>query len=331
MNKPSVSFVIPYYKVELALLARAVESVMRIGEEADWEIWVINDGTPGHEAEDYLRSLGDTRVNYHAQPNVGLGGARNTGMALARKEYVQFLDADDYLFLQPLRVVLGILTQQKPDLLAFGFVKVYQTGMQDKEAGRWKTFFQGDGTDFMLAHNLHGSACGYVFRKALPGGLQFTPGIYHEDEEFTPLLFLKARHVLVTDLPVYAYFQRQRSIMHLSDKASVGKRYADLQGTLLRLTSMASKMEGRQAAALTRRIDMVCMSMVYTLLGDSPDTAFLRQTLERMKQAGLYPLPPRHYSATYTLVRWCTSLPICAVVLSKVFRLFRLRHAGHAS
>ena len=50
MNKPSISFIIPYYKVELPLLARAITSILRLEQKADWEVWVINDGTPGHEA-----------------------------------------------------------------------------------------------------------------------------------------------------------------------------------------------------------------------------------------------------------------------------------------
>ena len=45
MNKPSISFIIPYYKVELPLLARAITSILRLGQKADWEVWVINDGT----------------------------------------------------------------------------------------------------------------------------------------------------------------------------------------------------------------------------------------------------------------------------------------------
>ena len=37
MNKPSISFIIPYYKVELPLLARAITSILRLGQKADWE------------------------------------------------------------------------------------------------------------------------------------------------------------------------------------------------------------------------------------------------------------------------------------------------------
>ncbi len=326
MNRPSVSFIIPYYKVGLPLLARAVESVLRLGEKVDGEVWVIDDGTPGHEAEDYLRSLGDGRVRYHAQPNAGLGGARNTGLEMARKEYIQFVDADDYLFPKVFSRILGILREERPDLLSFGFRKVRRTELCDRDVPSWRTTFRGSGTEFMLKHNLHGGAWGYVFRKSVLGGLRFTPGIYHEDEEFTPLLFLRARQVVVTDLPAYAYFQRQGSITHHPDRGTVAKRYADLQGVILRLADESRKLEGEAATALDRRIDMLRMCMTYMLLGESPDTPFLRKTLEGMRQAGLYPLAPRFYSFPYTVVRWCTLKPLCAVVLGKMFRLLRLRH-----
>ena len=119
MNKPSISFIIPYYKVELPLLARAITSILRLGQKADWEVWVINDGTPGHEAEDYLGSLDDPRIHYHVQPNLGLGGARNTGMEMAQKEYIQFLDADDFLFQKAFSQILDVLGEKHPDLLSF--------------------------------------------------------------------------------------------------------------------------------------------------------------------------------------------------------------------
>ena len=201
MNKPSISFIIPYYKVELPLLARAITSILRLGQKADWEVWVINDGTPGHEAEDYLGSLDDPRIHYHVQPNLGLGGARNTGMEMAQKEYIQFLDADDFLFQKAFSQILDVLGEKHPDLLSFEFKKVYHTGLWDTNVPAWQTVFQGSGTDFMLKHNLHGCAWGYVFKKSVLDGLRFTSGIYHEDEEFTPLLFLKARHVIITNLP----------------------------------------------------------------------------------------------------------------------------------
>lgn len=331
MNKPSISFIIPYYKVELPLLARAITSILRLEQKADWEVWVINDGTPGHEAEDYLGSLDDPRIHYHVQPNSGPGGARNTGVELAQKEYIHFLDADDYLFYTATLQALDMLAIQRPDILAFDFCKVHGKGFYSPAQSSGHILFQGFGVDFMLKYNLHGSVWSYFFKKSILGKLRFTPIAYHEDEEFTVLLFLQARYLIVTDLQVYAYFQRKDSIMHHTDRNLVKKRFSDMLSIILRLTDKSRQMEGNAAIALNKRIDMLRMSMVYTLLGDSPDTAFLLETLENMKKTGLYPLTPRFYSFPYTIVRWCTFKPLCAVVLSKMFRLLQLRHAGHAS
>ena len=137
MNKPSISFIIPYYKVELPLLARAITSILRLGQKADWEVWVINDGTPGHEAEDYLGSLDDPRIHYHVQPNLGLGGARNTGMEMAQKEYIQFLDADDFLFQKAFSQILDVLGEKHPDLLSFEFKGYECPGLANSLSRKW--------------------------------------------------------------------------------------------------------------------------------------------------------------------------------------------------
>ena len=72
-----------------------------------------------------------------------------------------------------------------------------------------------------------------------------------------------------------------------------------MQHIILCLTDKGRQMEGNAAIALNRRIDMLRMSMVYMLLGDSPDTAFLLETLENMKRAGL--LPPLPHVSTLSL------------------------------
>ncbi|MCD8317966.1 MAG: glycosyltransferase [Paraprevotella sp.] len=331
MKKPSVGFIIPYYKVDLSLLARAIESVMNLDDHADWEIWVIDDGTPGHDAETYIESLKHPDIHYYAQKNNGPGGARNRGLELTHKEYIHFLDADDYLFRQNTLQALSLLEKEEPDLLAFGFQKVYDTELSDRTASSPHITFRGTGVEFMQKHNLHGSVWGYFFRKSLADHLRFLPIAYHEDEDFTALLFLRARQLLVTTLPVYAYYQRKGSIMHHTGKEFVEKRFSDLLVIIRRLIDESRHLETDSAAALQKRIDMLRMSMVYTLLGDSPDTVFLRRMLKQMRQHGLYPLTPKFYSLTYTAIRLCTRCTANMVILSTLFRLLRFRHAGKIS
>lgn len=332
MSSPSVSFVIPYYRVEMHLLARAVRSVMRLGDRADWEVWVVDDGTPGHEAEDYIRSLNDARVHYLAQENMGLGGARNTGIRQAAKEFIQFLDADDYLFLTPTLKLLQLMAARPDaDFFAFDFRKVHDADLRDQPQADGHILLQGSGTDVMLHHNLRGGAWGYTFRKTTLHALRFTPGIYHEDEEFSPLLLLNTRRAIVTDLPVYAYYQRPDSIVHRADRKVIEKRFSDFLGIIGRLVGKTGQMEGPAAAALTRRTDLMRMAMVYTLMCDSPDTAFLLGFLKRMRQAGFYPLAPRRYSVPYLIVRLCSLFPLAAALTRHLLRLLRLRHVRRAS
>ncbi len=333
MKNVSVSFIIPYYKVEISLLERALDSIMKLDENADWEVWVIDDGTPDRKAREYVLSLGHPRIHYHLQHNSGPGGARNTGMKLAGKEYIQFVDADDYLFTGNLIQVLDMLGEERPDLLAFGFRKVRNNGMKSLRVSDISdhVLFRGDGVQFMLTHNLHGSVWSYIFKKSMAGNLRFTPVAYHEDEEFTALLFLRMQHIITTDLPVYAYYLRENSIMHHKGREVLEKRFFDLLHVIERLQAKCVKLEGRTARALSKRIDMLCMSMVYSLLADSPDSVFLTVLLQRMRQVHLYPLPSRRYSVVYSLVRRFTLTIPRAVASGKVFRLLRLGHIGRAS
>lgn len=59
------------------------------------EVIVINDGSP--DTQDLIRAIAPWRSQlvYIEQENAGAGAARNAGLAVARGEFVAFLDADD--------------------------------------------------------------------------------------------------------------------------------------------------------------------------------------------------------------------------------------------
>jgi glycosyltransferase involved in cell wall biosynthesis len=89
----AVSVVIPCYNAE-SWIARAIRSVL--GQRNGLtDIIVIDDGSTDGSLE-IIRSFGE-RVVWRTGPNQGVGAARNRGLALARGEFILFLDADDYL------------------------------------------------------------------------------------------------------------------------------------------------------------------------------------------------------------------------------------------
>ena len=90
---PTVSVIIPAYKVA-PFICETLDSVFA-ETFTDFEAIVINDDSPDTlQLEQALESYSG-KIIYLKQPNRGAGAARNSGLRLARGEYVAFLDGDD--------------------------------------------------------------------------------------------------------------------------------------------------------------------------------------------------------------------------------------------
>ena len=90
---PCVSIIIPAYNIA-KFIAEALNSVLA-QTFTDYEIFVINDGSPDTEALEQALEPYLDRVVYLKQSNQGAGAARNAGLKAARGRYVAFLDGDD--------------------------------------------------------------------------------------------------------------------------------------------------------------------------------------------------------------------------------------------
>ena len=90
---PTVSIIIPTYKHQDFVLA-TLDSVFA-QTFTDYEVIVINDGSPDDTAA-LLRPLADAgRIRYIEQKNQGQSAARNRGIAEAQGEFIALLDDDD--------------------------------------------------------------------------------------------------------------------------------------------------------------------------------------------------------------------------------------------
>lgn len=89
---PKATIVVPAYNVATTLADTLASLCAQTF--ADFEIIVVDDGSSDRTVA-VARSLGDRRIRVVQQPNRGLAGARNSGIAQARGEYIGFCDADD--------------------------------------------------------------------------------------------------------------------------------------------------------------------------------------------------------------------------------------------
>ncbi|MGH9901549.1 MAG: glycosyltransferase family 2 protein [Pyrinomonadaceae bacterium] len=92
-STPTVSVIIPCYKVA-EYVGDALDSVFAQTFE-DYEVIVINDGSPDTETFERVLEPYRERIVYLKQENRGLSGARNTGIQASRGPFIALLDADD--------------------------------------------------------------------------------------------------------------------------------------------------------------------------------------------------------------------------------------------
>jgi cellulose synthase/poly-beta-1,6-N-acetylglucosamine synthase-like glycosyltransferase len=92
-SEPRVSVIIPVYGTA-QFVAEAIESVLS-QTYTNYEIFVINDGSPDSELLDKVLAPYRGQIIYIVQENRGVSGARNTALKRSSQQYVAMLDGDD--------------------------------------------------------------------------------------------------------------------------------------------------------------------------------------------------------------------------------------------
>ncbi len=298
MEKPLVSFIIAYYDLPVRMLCECIDSIRSLSlHPAEREIIVVDDGSKDSPVNQ-LMHYGDDII-YVRQQNKGLSGARNTGIQMATGQYLQFIDADDLLLQTPYNYCLQQLRATHPDMLVFDFSRTGKNPCNPCNP----LFKKHSGADYMRHYNIRGSACCYLFHRSILGDLRFTTGIFHEDEEFTPQLILRAETLIVTNAQAYLYRQREDSITTVTSKRHLVQRLEDTRGIILRLSTLADRLPSDDRAALQRRIAQLTMDYLYNIIRQTRSRHYLLRKISLLRRDGLYPLPNKCYTLKYTLFR----------------------------
>ena len=120
---PIVSIIVPVYKVE-PFLSECIESILS-QTYSDWELLLIDDGSPdnsGKICEDY--ALKDKRIRVFHKHNGGVSSARNLGLDNMTGEWVMFVDADDAIAPNTLKICINQCIKENLDLLQFSYTRV---------------------------------------------------------------------------------------------------------------------------------------------------------------------------------------------------------------
>lgn len=119
IDSPLVSILIPLYNAE-KYLSQCLDSLVNQTYK-NLEVIIINDGSTDNSllvANKYAEKYAHMQV--YSQENSGASIARNRAFTLSKGEYIQYLDADDYLHPTKISTQVERLSTENEQVLCFG-------------------------------------------------------------------------------------------------------------------------------------------------------------------------------------------------------------------
>lgn len=122
-----ISIIVPVYNAK-AYLRRCVDSVVN-QSYVDWELILVDDGSTDGSSElcDEL-ALVDNRIKVRHCENGGAAAARSHGVAMAKGEYICFVDADDTIPVDSLEKLHTHTEEGTVDIVIGGYAKFWNDG-----------------------------------------------------------------------------------------------------------------------------------------------------------------------------------------------------------
>lgn len=237
------------------------------------------------------------------RPNGGLSAARNSGIEVARGEYIMFVDSDDYLEPNVLGTLMAQVERDNLDVLRFNYQNVRVNSAGEYEPFQpYKSPHQVDGgTDVVSGETYLDERMGYacyawqfVINRELTGS--FTPGIHFEDTEWLPRMMLQAKRVGSTPMVVYNYFIREGSITQT--KGNPAKVRKNVEDCMTVIECYVDYMKQHPECKWLRRMQS---NMVVSVIANVAQYLYAERKsyLSRMKSLGVFPLSMEHQGTTY--------------------------------
>lgn len=220
------SIIVPVYNVEKYLdkcLASILEQTFK-----DFECIIIDDGSPDNSniiIDKYVKL--DQRFKVIHQKNMGLSAARNAGLDIAQKNYIVFVDSDDYIADDYLEKFAAKIASTNAEIVVCGLTEVFK----DYEKS---IVFEDESTEVIkqniLADVWPSYAWNKCYKKSLFANIRFPVGKIFEDILTIPEVCLYARKIVC--IPDKLYYYNRHNENSITANLSSEKMYNHFQGHL---------------------------------------------------------------------------------------------------
>lgn len=227
-----ISIIVPVYKVENEL-DRCVQSLMKQTYK-NIEIILVDDGSPDRcpeRCDQY--ALKDNRICVVHKKNGGLSDARNAGLKRATGKYVLYVDSDDYIDVDACERFMSATDTQDVDIVVGNAIMEKPDGCEMMVHTATPTGTIYGAKEFIIraisSYQWYAPAWLNMYRREylLDNNLFFKKGIYFEDVQMLPRVFLSAKKIACMEGIFYHYIIRDNSIM--TSKKDIKKQSDSIQ------------------------------------------------------------------------------------------------------
>jgi len=213
----TISVIIPVYNVE-----RYIDKCLRSVLDQSYkqlEVIIVDDGSTDNcpdICDNYAAT--DRRVKVIHQQNRGVSAARNAGIKRAGGNLITFVDADDNIALDMLRLLHETMTQYNADVSICG-LSTFIEGQQptaDYARNHINELPQIAALKKLLYQTgISNAVFGKLYKKDLFASIEYNENIsYGEDLEINYKLIAGSKRVITSTAKKYYYLQRQGSAMN---------------------------------------------------------------------------------------------------------------------
>ena len=206
---PKVSVIVPVFNTE-KYISECIDSILA-QTFTDWELILVDDGSKdnsGKICDEYATK--DSRVRVLHQPNGGVTSARSNGVKNAKGEWITFVDADDTLPEDALKMMIEKVDDNTDIVVGRYDDRTYPVDMSLDEYRRC----------CISGRRVHSGPVARFFRSCLFNDSTFDiPREIIRGEDLimnVRLAFATETPPVLLDKKVYNYRQNENSVMHTS-------------------------------------------------------------------------------------------------------------------
>lgn len=213
-----ISVIVPVYNVE-NYIDKCIESIIN-QTYTELEIILINDGSrdlSGEICNKYAKQ--DKRVIVIHTKNKGVSEARNTGIEVAKGEYLAFVDSDDWIEKNMIEKLYNLATLYNADIVQGNYVRIFDEIEYKQENIKEKLNFLTSEEMLLNLYNKDVMIKNIVIWNKLYNAqlfkkIRFPKGIIHEDEAIVYKLYNNSRKIIDINTNIYYYRHTENSIIN---------------------------------------------------------------------------------------------------------------------